>query len=129
LRAHPELTLQQIRSSAAKELYSESEVYLAGVGISPSDPISHYAYQLAESNSLNPVVSRSLLAKIASTSSSDAFNSQIKDIERKIAKERLLVPIVHVSGVVAESQIFEKEESLSWSWGIQPWTYRISSAK
>lgn len=120
----PDLKIQLLPRSRITELWSDKvDFVLSPMGIAPSDPLNSLAF-LEE---LGPVISRDEIARISTLQSAESFNLALRDIEKRVLEARLWVPIGHFPGLVIEAPGVERDEELSWSWGIQAWTYRLRS--
>jgi MarR-like DNA-binding transcriptional regulator SgrR of sgrS sRNA len=109
------------RANINKIWSEEVDMFLSPLGIAPSDPISTFAflYELRDLISEEEILNASLIQE------QDKFSEKLKEFEARIVKERRIIPIGHYPGIVLESPNIMREESLSWSWGIQAWTYRF----
>jgi hypothetical protein len=71
------------------------------------------------------VLTKEKITEAALIEDPEEFARAIQNIEKKLLQNRILVPLAHFPGVVAEAPGFERDEALSWSCGTQEWTYRI----
>lgn len=107
-------------------LYADDRsVFISPLGISHSDPLPHLSFLSNVLPGFRRVVSGTEIAKTSVLTDPARFDGAIRSFERKILDGRILVPVGHFPGVVAHAPRFERDEDLSFSWGIQTWTYRI----
>lgn len=108
------------------EIFSgNADVFVSPLGISHSDPLSHLAYLANALPGFDTAVAGGEVAKAAVLSDPGRFDSVIKGFERHVRERRALVPVGHFPGIVAHAPRFVRDENLSYSWGIQTWSYRI----
>lgn len=108
------------------EIFSgDEDVLVSPLGISHSDPLSHLAYLANALPGFDAAVAGGEVAKAAVLADPGRFDSVIKGFERRVRERRALVPVGHFPGIVAHASRFERDENLSYSWGIQTWSYRI----
>lgn len=122
LQAFPQLELKLHESFV--EL-GKSDVILSPLGISQFDPLTHLAFLSETMAGFSRVVPAADVAKASVLVDSSQFNERVKEFERRILKERIIVPLAHFPGLVAHAPGFERDESLAYSWGIQAWAYRV----
>ena len=65
------------------------------------------------------------VAKASVLADPSLFDGVVRGFERRVRERRALVPVGHFPGIVAHAPRFERDESLSFSWGIQTWSYRV----
>jgi hypothetical protein len=121
----PNLRLKIYPRAQGLNFYSSCDLFLTPIGISPADPLSHLSFLKSFYRIYKDVLTDERLTGLATENDPRAFAENVKQVESEIATKRLMVPLAHFPGIVAESPLFEKDESLTWSWGIQPWTYRL----
>lgn len=120
----PDLRLHVVDEFA--ELFSgEHDVFVSPLGISHSDPLSHMAFLSNTLPAFAAVVPGEEVANASVLADPSRFDEVIKGFERRVRKRRVIVPIGHFPGIVAHSSRFERDEDISFSWGIQTWSYRI----
>jgi len=111
------------RSQAARLWSGEIDFILSPLGISPADPVNNFAFQ----SHFHSVVPLTRLNRLSTEKDVYRFNEGFKQVEKDVLRAQLWMPIAHFPGVVVEHPIYERDEELSWSWGIQAWTYRVKS--
>jgi hypothetical protein len=121
----PGIVVKSFRSSEYPLMARNSDFFVDLIGISPADPLNHLAFLANYDKNFAQVATESRITQIAQIDDSEEFNSAIKKLEREILEARLLIPIAHFPGIVAESSRLERDEELAWSWGTQAWTYRV----
>ena len=104
---------------------AEVDAYIRILGISPGDPLTHFAFVQEATPLIREALPRSRIEELSKIESIDEFNREVLALEHLILRERLMVPLAHFPGIVAYSKNFIRDENLAWSWGIQPWTYRV----
>jgi len=120
----PEMKIKLFPRTQMNELYSSRvSIVLSPLGISPADPINDFTF-LSE---LSDLIPRAELTKFSTESDQNRFNEGLLQIEKRVIAANRWVPLGHFPGVVAEANWLERDESLAWAWGIQTWTYRVSS--
>lgn len=122
------LQLELLEGSRAANMYSESsgpDAFFFGLGISPGDPLNHLAFLKNALAIFSDFMSDEQLSNLATITDSHKFIEAVKTVEKRILRERLLVPLAHFPGIVAESPRFKRNHDLAWAWGIQAWTYSI----
>jgi hypothetical protein len=108
------------------EIFSgDGDVFVSPLGISHSDPLSHLSYLSNALPGFDEAVAGGEVAKASVLADPGQFDSVVKGFERRVRQRRALVPVGHFPGIVAHAPRFERDESLSYSWGIQTWSYRI----
>lgn len=107
------------------KMQTEADVSLQMLGISPADPLSHLTFLMKENKSYSSVLTDQIITKLSLIDDAETFNRSVRDVELDIASKRIIIPIAHFPGIVAEAPGFERDEALAWSWGTQAWTYRI----
>lgn len=109
------------------EIYSsdQADLYLSPMGISAADPLGNYSFLRSFNGLFQNILTDEILAEYYKESDFIKFSERIKELEYKIIKERVLVPIGHFPGVVLESSRLSRDDSKSWDWGIQAWTYKV----
>lgn len=112
-----------------RKIFSEVDAHLLLLGISPGDPLTHFAFMQETKPNFAQVFSRDQIERLAQIQDLQKFNEEALLFEEKILKERLLIPLAHFPGVVALSDEFSRDEKLAWTWGIQSWTLRKRSTK
>jgi len=118
------LKIELLSRKDSSRLWSgEIDFILSPLGISPADPVNNFAFQ----DNFHTVVPLDRLTRLSTESDISRFNDGFKQIEKDVLRARLWMPIAHFPGVVVEHPTYERDENLSWSWGIQAWTYRIRS--
>lgn len=122
LRAFPTVELKLHDSFA--EL-GKSDLVLSPLGISQFDPLTHLAFLSETMPGFSRAVSAVDVAEASVLTDSSLFNARVKQFERRILEDRIIVPLAHFPGVVAHAPGFERDESLAYSWGIQAWAYRV----
>lgn len=105
------------------KMINETDVSIAMLGISPADPISHLSFLLETDPQFKKITTKEELNEISMISDFNEFIHRIKNIESKIVRSQLYIPIANFPGVVAVSPQFELDSDLAWSWGIQSWNY------
>ena len=111
------------RSNAGRLWSGEIDFILSPLGISPADPVNNFAFQ----SNFHSVVPLTRLTRLSAEKDVKRFNEGFKQVEKDVLRAQLWVPIAHFPGVVVEHPVYERDEELSWSWGIQAWTYRVKS--
>ena len=108
------------------ELFSGDDgVFVSPLGISHSDPLSHMAFLANTLPGFDGAVSVEEVAKASVLADPSLFDGVVRGFERRVRERRALVPVGHFPGIVAHAPRFERDESLSFSWGIQTWSYRV----
>ncbi len=108
-----------------KRLYSsEFDFSLAMLGISPTDPLSHFSFLTNMNKDISSLVSDADIANAAILSDPEEFVSTIKSFESKLAKSGIIIPIGHFPGVTVRKSDLEVDHNLSFGWGIQAWSIR-----
>jgi hypothetical protein len=116
------LEVQMIPRERIKDLWSSSnDITLSPMGIAPADPLNNFGFM----TEFRHLISSEELASAALIRSPEAFNSKIKEFESRVIRDRIWIPIAHFSGLVAEPEDLERDESIAWSWGVQTWTYKV----
>ncbi len=123
----PDLEVKVIQNYS--EYNSSTDFQVNVIGISPSDPLPHLFYLIHNFPNLAAAVTDEQITAVSLIHDAEKFNQASKALEMKLVKERLLIPIAHFPGIVAEAPGFERDQNLAWSWGTQAWTYRINSPK
>lgn len=108
-----------------KELFLSQDVIIEAIGMSPRDPLSHYSYLQENIALFKDFVSTEKLNSISLIQDQKLYEKEIHSIEEIILKNNLLIPIAHFPGIVAEAPGLQRDPELSWSWGIQAWTYHV----
>lgn len=113
------------RQNIRKIFTPEVDAYLMVLGITPGDPLTHLAFLQETKAQFNQAVSREELEDLFKINELSEFNSKIRGFEEVVLKERLLIPLAHYPGVVAQANFLTRDEDLAWSWGVQAWTYHV----
>jgi len=122
--ALPELTVKTVSRSEMKSIY-QSDVWLSPIGQTPADPLTHLSFLVTAKQGIDGVLSRDEISEISAIEDAKTFVARVKDIERRILSERVMVPLFHFPGVLVTSPLVEKDARLASNWGIQAWTYHI----
>lgn len=125
LKEFPELTLELVPPEKFDQLENLIDIFIDAIGITPADPLNHLSFLMNFDSRFSAVLTEEKITTIAIQENAEEFIKEVKNIEYQILKSRLIVPLAHFPGIVAEAPRFEKDESLSWSWGTQAWTYRV----
>lgn len=109
------------------KIYGEGgDLFLSPMGVSPDDPIGHLFFFASYSDEYTRVINgNNELQRIATLKDSAEFNNALKEVEKRVIKNNLIVPLFHYPSIVAESPLIQKDPTLSWDWGIQAWTYQV----
>ena len=99
----------------------EIDLSLTPLGIAQADPISSFFF-LSE---LRDIISQQDILHASIQATQDEFDKALLELEERIIRQRRMFPIGHFPGVVIESPLLQRDEDLSWGWGIQAWTYKI----
>lgn len=120
--AFPGLGLQLLTRERIGELWSSTtEIALSPMGIAPADPLNNFGFM----TEFRHLISNEELASASLITSPAEFNSKLKEFETRVIRDRIWIPIAHFSGLVAEPEDLERDESNAWSWGVQTWTYKV----
>jgi hypothetical protein len=123
----PNFVLKELQPSESPKLFSaETDVALALLGISPSDPLSHFSFLETTLNGFSGIVGKDEISQLALTADSVEFNRKIKAIEMKVRESGLVIPIAHFPGVVAHKAGLQRDDANSFGWGIQTWSFRAN---
>ncbi|MBL6988879.1 MAG: hypothetical protein ISR65_03840 [Bacteriovoracaceae bacterium] len=114
VRLYPRKDINKIWSS-------EVDMNLTPLGIAQADPLSSFAF-LTE---LRDIISDKDILNASIQGTQDKFNASMLKLEEEIIKDRRMFPLGHFPGVVIESPLLERNDDLSWGWGIQTWTYKL----
>lgn len=109
------------RSELSQIWSSKIDMGLTPLGIAQADPLSSFNF-LAP---IRDLISDKELLDASVVTSEEEFNEEMKKIEGKITTHRRMFPIGHFPGVVLETPLLERDESVTWAWGIQAWTYKV----
>ncbi|HXH74011.1 MAG TPA: hypothetical protein VNJ08_03550 [Bacteriovoracaceae bacterium] len=127
LKKELNIELKLVSRKDMNKIYSQDEAdfYLSPMGVSAADPLGNYSFFFMYDELFKKVLSEELLVSLYKEKDFHKFSLRIKDIEIQLLQERVIVPIGHFPGIVIESQKVIRDESKSWDWGIQAWTYKI----
>jgi hypothetical protein len=124
--AFPNIEIELVPPKDALRLFSgDFDISLALLGISHSDPISHLSFLESTLAGFNSLVSKEEIAELSMATDAEKFNKAVKEIEIKINRSGLIVPIAHFPGVVAHRKDFRRDDNLSYGWGIQTWSFHV----
>lgn len=123
----PNLQVKIVADSDYTQLQETTDFHMFSLGITPADPLPQYAYMLGHLDLIKGVVNKEELGEISLLDDYSEYSKRVKAIETKIAEERRLVPLVTFPGVVIEGPGMERDEDLAWAWGVQAWTYRVTT--
>jgi hypothetical protein len=125
-KVFPKMEVELIPPFEGIKLFTgQADVTLSLLGISHSDPLSHLSFLESVVEGFDDCVSKPEIAALSTSTNVAAFNSSIKEIERKINHSGLIVPIAHFPGLVAYRKDFIKDDDTSYGWGIQTWSFRV----
>ena len=103
-----------------------ADLFISPVGVSPDDPVGHLYFFSSRSDEYSKVLNANNdLVKIATLKDTLLFDKALREMEMRIARNKLIIPLFHYPSVIAESPELEKDPKLSWDWGIQTWAYQI----
>lgn len=102
------------------------DLFLSPVGISAADPLGNYSYMHTYFDLIKATIPENALIDLYKEKDFRNFSNRIKEIEKNLLKERAIIPLGHFPGVVVESPFVKRDETISWDWGIQAWTYKIN---
>lgn len=118
----PEFEVALLPRERIGELWSSStDIALSPMGIAPADPLNNFGFM----TEFRHLISNEELASASLLTSPTTFNSKLKEFESRVIRDRIWIPIAHFSGLVAEPNDLERDESIAWSWGVQTWTYKV----
>jgi hypothetical protein len=121
----PQLEVELLPPEKIGLLFSnETPIALCPLGISPTDPLTHFSFLAENLAGFKEIVSQEQIAAAAITEDSMEFNGKIKEFERRTIESGLLLPIAHFPGVVARRADLSVNETQSFGWGIQAWSLR-----
>lgn len=103
----------------------DTDVIVSPLGISHSDPLSHMAFLASAVPGFDAAVAAGDVATASVVTDPKRFDGVIKKFETSVRQRRAIVPVGHFPGIVAHAPRFERDEDISFSWGIQTWSYRI----
>lgn len=122
----PRMEVELITPSEGMRLFDKNtDISLSLLGISPSDPLSHLSFFESVVYGFGDLVSKEDIAQLATQTESAEFNRRAKELEKRIIRSGLVVPIGHFPGVVAYRNDFIRDDSLAFGWGIQTWSFRL----
>lgn len=122
----PNMEVEEIALAESGRLFSgEYDVSLALLGISPSDPLTHLSFFESTLAGFSELVSKEEIASLSIETEPEVFYQRLKDVERRIKKSGLIIPIAHFPGVVAHRADLKRDESIAFGWGIQTWSFRV----
>jgi hypothetical protein len=126
IKVIPNLHLKLLDPNEFSRLYeSRSEFILSPIGISPADPLSHLSFLSSVYPDFEKVVTKDEIAKLAVIDNYQDFVFKVKEVETKVVSSGTIFPIGHFPGIVAVRSDFQRDENLSFGWGIQAWTFRV----
>jgi MarR-like DNA-binding transcriptional regulator SgrR of sgrS sRNA len=123
-----EIDVKLFQRKNLQDIYSsdEADFYLSPMGISAADPLGNYSFFLTYEELFKDALTEKNLVSLYQEKDFQRFASQVKDIELRLLKQRILVPLGHFPGIVIESPSLVRDEKKSWDWGIQAWAYKIN---
>ncbi|MGE3611030.1 MAG: hypothetical protein AB7I27_15675 [Bacteriovoracaceae bacterium] len=114
------------RSEMFKIYHSDyADFYISPMGISPADPLGNYSFLYNNNALFSENISDESITELYKENEFKDFSKKVKDIELRILKKSILIPLGHFPGIIVESPALIRDESKSWDWGIQAWTYKI----
>lgn len=102
----------------------EGDVVLYSLGISPADPLNHFAYLANMLPGFQDVVSLKEIAEAAMIVDPEEFYKKVKGFEFRALRSGLVLPIAHFPGVVALRSDLSINDAQSFGWGIQAWSLK-----
>ena len=122
----PNMELELLEPKDSTKLFAKGvDISLSLLGISPSDPLTHLSFLESTLYGFDEIVSKEDISKLAIVADVSVFNKMVKEIELKINRAGLLVPIAHFPGVVAHRNDLIRDDSIANGWGIQTWSFRV----
>jgi hypothetical protein len=121
----PNVTVELLPPAQIGKLFSdEIQIALCPLGISPTDPLSHFSFLANTFAGFKSIISLEEIAEVATITDPTEFNHRVQDFERRTIASGFLLPLGHFPGVVAMRSDFKVNESQSFGWGIQAWSIR-----
>jgi hypothetical protein len=122
----PNLSLRTLEITEFSELFADqAEFILSPLGISPADPLSHLSFLSSTYPQFDQAITKDQVAALSLIEENTKFVSEVRKAEELVVQSRLLFPIAHFPGIVAVRSDFQRDDSLSFGWGIQAWTFRV----
>lgn len=122
----PNMQVQVLERKDGFRLFAkETDVALALLGISPTDPLTHISFLESTLYGFNELTSKEQLSQLAIKTNAEEFNKGIKEMEVRANQTGLIVPIAHFPGVIAYRKDFVRDETKALGWGIQTWSFKI----
>jgi hypothetical protein len=119
----PNIEVELLPPGQIGKLFSaDIPIALCPLGISPTDPLTHFSFLTNTLAGFKNVVSAEEISAAATLSDMTEFNRRMKDFERRTVESGFLLPIAHFPGVVAMRSDFKINDSQSFGWGIQAWS-------
>jgi hypothetical protein len=123
---YPNLELELLDPSESKRIFSDDKkLVLAPLGISPTDPLTHFSFLESALSGFDKVISKEEIAKASIIDDETEFNRNIQNFERRTVKSKLLIPIAHFPGVIAYRKDFKIDQNIAFGWGLQAWAFHL----
>lgn len=128
-KTFPKVRIEFLGRGGGQKIFGDEEVQIAIslLGISPSDPLTHFSFLETTLPGFSDIISKKEIAALSTYSDGGEFNRRVKDVEIKAAQRGLIIPVAHYPGVVAYRGDLSRDEERAFGWGIQTWSFRKSS--
>jgi len=122
----PNLEIELLDPSDSKRLFSyDTMLTLAPLGISPTDPLTHFSFLESALSGFDKIISKDEIARASIIDDESEFNKTIQNLERKVVQSKLLMPIAHFPGVIAYRKDFKIDQNIAFGWGLQAWAFQV----
>lgn len=125
----PKARIELLARGGGQKIFADDEVQVAIslLGISPSDPLTHFSFLETTLAGFSDIISKDEIASLSTYADGAEFNRKVKRVEMKSAQKGLIVPVAHYPGVVAYRSDLSRDEDRAFGWGIQTWSFRKDS--